>query len=139
MHFPEICLQTAVAQNLLHEYIVSYILGKLPLNFRFFLSRPAGKNTMNAQAKHVWDGNERRQLHSCRRVSDRRANQERRFDRRNAPEKHSRSFYGWLRSLAKARLGVDRRKNFDQRIIANRRSFTPRSMLTREELADLLK
>lgn len=94
---------------------------------------------MNASAKHIWDGTERRKPYSCRRISDRRANQERRTDRRNAAEKHSRGFYGWLRSLAKARLGVDRRKNFDKRIIANRRRFAPRSMLTREELADLLR
>ena len=90
-------------------------------------------------AKHIWDGTERRKPYSCRRVADRRTNQERRCDRRTAAEKHSRGLYGWLRSLAKVRLGVDRRKYFDQRIIANRRMFTPRSILTKEELADLLR
>ncbi|MFH0783788.1 MAG: hypothetical protein V2B20_17790 [Pseudomonadota bacterium] len=94
---------------------------------------------MNAPAKHMWDGTERRKPHNCRRVSDRRTNQERRVDRRTASGKHSRGLYEWLRSLAKSRLGVDRRKNFDQRITANRRKFTPRSLLTKEELADLLR
>jgi hypothetical protein len=94
---------------------------------------------MNAPIKQMWDGLERRKPNSCRRTADRRARAERRCDRRNDAEKHNRSFYGWLRSLAKARLGVDRRKNSDQRITPNRRRFTPRSMLTREELADLLK
>lgn len=94
---------------------------------------------MNTAEKHVWNGIERRKPYSCRRVSDRRANQERRNDRRNSAEKQSRSFYGWLRALTMARLGVDRRKNVNQRRNTDRRKFTPRSMLTREELADLLR
>lgn len=93
---------------------------------------------MNAPVNLLWDGTERRRPHSCRRVSDRRNSRERRFDRRTATERHSRGFLGWLRSLTKARLGVDRRKIPDQRVIANRRKLTPRSMLTREELKDLL-
>lgn len=94
---------------------------------------------MNAPAKFLWDGTERRKPHSCRRLADRRCHQERRSDPRNSRETSShRGFYGWLRSLIKARLGVDRRKSADQRV-ANRRHFSPRSMLTREELADLLK
>ncbi len=94
---------------------------------------------MNAPVKYMWDGTERRKPHSCRRLSDRRTNKERRVDRRTASGKHSRGLFEWLRSLAKVRLGVDRRKNLDQRVIANRRKFTPRSLLTREELADLLR
>lgn len=94
---------------------------------------------MNAPAKFLWDGTERRKPHSCRRVADRRCHQERRSDPRTCREASShRGFYGWLRSLIKARLGVDRRKSTDKRV-ANRRHFSPRSMLTREELADLLK
>jgi hypothetical protein len=94
---------------------------------------------MNAPAKFLWDGTERRKPHSCRRLADRRCHQERRYDPRSHREVSSpRGFYGWLRSLIRARLGVDRRKSDDQRMI-NRRHFSPRSMLTREELADLLK
>lgn len=94
---------------------------------------------MNVPTKNIWDGTERRKPDSSRRVSDRRTNHERRCDRRNTAEKKPRDLVGWLRSLVKTRLGVDRRKRFDQRVIANRRRFTPRSMLTKEELADLLK
>lgn len=94
---------------------------------------------MNAPAKFLWDGTERRKPHSCRRRADRRCHQERRSDPRISHEVSSpRGLYDWLRSLIKARLGVDRRKSADQRV-ANRRHFSPRSMLTREELADLLK
>lgn len=94
---------------------------------------------MHAQERRFWNGTERRKPYSCRRISDRRDHRERRSDRRNTAERQTRSIYGWLRALARARLGVDRRKNVDQRMNANRRNFNPRSMLTREELADLLK
>lgn len=94
---------------------------------------------MNVPAIFLWDGKERRKPHSCRRLADRRCCQERRSDPRTRREASSRrGLHGWLRSLIKARLGVDRRKYADQRV-ANRRHFSPRSMLTREELADLLK
>ncbi|NOR25803.1 MAG: hypothetical protein GQ542_15730 [Desulforhopalus sp.] len=86
-----------------------------------------------------WDGTERRKPNSCRRNAERRSTRERRYDRRESTSKSNRGFYGWLRSLVKARLGVDRRKNIDRRIVANRRNPSPRSMLTKEELADLLK
>lgn len=88
-----------------------------------------------------WDGTtERRRPESCRRISDRdrRTYSERRYDSRKT--KHpNRTFYGWFRSLTHGRLGVDRRQPGDQRIIANRRTpLRPNSMLTKEELADLL-
>lgn len=86
-----------------------------------------------------WDGTERRKPNSCRRNNERRSARERRYDSRDSATKINRSFYGWLRSLIKARLGVDRRKYTDQRIVADRRNPTPRSMLTKEELADLLR
>ena len=105
----------------------------------YFFSRPIEKSVMNSSTKHIWDGTERRKPYSCRRVSGRRTKQERRCDRRNAAEKNSRSLIGWLRSFAKARLGVDRRKIVDRRTISNQRRFNSRSLLTREELTDLLK
>ena len=93
---------------------------------------------MNAPVNTIWDGTERRRPNSCRRNSERRTYQERRCDIRVGIQQRQRGFCGWLRSLTKARLGVDRRKNVDQRTIPNRRRMVPRSMLTKEELADLL-
>ena len=95
--------------------------------------------TMSPTVKTNWDGTERRKPNSCRRKSERRSPLERRYDRREGAQKKNRTFYGWLRSLIKARLGVDRRKYIDQRVVADRRNPAPRSMLTKEELADLLK
>lgn len=94
---------------------------------------------MNDSDDKIWDGVERRKPHSCRRKNERRSFQERRFDRRDAGEKRRQKLYGWLRSLTKARLGVDRRKNADRRVTPNRRLNNPKSLLTKEELADLLK
>ncbi len=94
---------------------------------------------MNLPVSKSWDGIERRKPNSCRRIGERRSSRERRHDRRGGNKNKNRSFYGWLRSLVKARLGVDRRKNTDRRVIADRRNPMPRSMLTKEELADLLK
>lgn len=85
-----------------------------------------------------WDGIERRQANSCRRTSDRRTFQERRYDSRNT-KNPNRTFRGWLRSFTHTRLGVDRRKRGEQRIVANRRNPRPSSMLTKEEIADLLR
>ncbi|MCP4338370.1 MAG: hypothetical protein GY799_05645 [Desulfobulbaceae bacterium] len=94
---------------------------------------------MSPTVKTNWDGTERRKPNSCRRNCERRSTLERRYDRREGAQKTNRTFYGWLRSLVKARLGVDRRKYIDQRVVADRRNPSPRSMLTKEELADLLK
>ncbi len=44
----------------------------------------------------------------------------------------------WIRSLTNARLGVDRRKKADRRSIEDRRLQRLESLLTQEELADLL-
>ena len=88
-----------------------------------------------------WNGAaERRHPNSCRRRSDqdRRTYSERRYDSRKA-KNPNRTFYGWIRSMIRARLGVDRRQQGDQRIIMNRRTpQRPSSMLTKEELSDLL-
>ena len=94
---------------------------------------------MNPPVYKNWDGIERRQPNGERRNSDRRAVRERRSDRRDSTLKKNSSLYGWLRSLVKRRLGVDRRKYIDQRTVPDRRNPAPRSMLTQEELADLLK
>jgi len=93
---------------------------------------------MNAPANTLWNGTERRGT-SCRRHSDRRRTDfERRCDTRGTSQKKKQGFYRWLRSITNARLGVDRRKNIEQRLNGNRRSILSGAMLTKEELADLL-
>jgi len=77
-------------------------------------------------------GGERRGL------SDRRASSERRFDYRGASLLPKRSLKSWLRSISKARLGVDRRKGLERRY-DERRSQQLRSLLTPEEIAALLQ
>ncbi len=80
-----------------------------------------------------WDGIERREPSKQRRDdSDRRMSHERRFDFREAHPPFRRSVKAWMRSLTNARLGVDRRA------LKDRRSHELRSLLTPEELADLL-
>lgn len=64
-----------------------------------------------------WDGKtERRRPESCRRRShrDRRDYDERRYDSRKAKHPNL-TLYGWMRSITRARLGVDRRQQGDQR------------------------
>lgn len=93
--------------------------------------------TMNAPISKSWDGVERRTPNGCRRRSpERRSDRERRHDRRKDPTRR-RTLKEWIRSLTHARLGVDRRKGTDQRLF-DRRSSMPRSLLTQEELHDLL-
>ena len=62
---------------------------------------------------------------------------ERRTDRRDMSAR-KRSLLGWLRAITHLRLGVDRRKGGDQRI-RDRRSSSLRSLLTKDELDELLK
>lgn len=118
------------------KYIICYICS----NFGAF-SGPERPNTwgrtMNAPIHSIWDGVERRKAGTCRRKSERRSYRERRFDPRSG-KNGKRGFSGYLRSLVNGRIGVDRRKLSDQRIVPDRRQTTPRSMLTAEELADLL-
>jgi hypothetical protein len=87
-----------------------------------------------------WDEKERRNDRGERRAfSDRRLPRERRFDFREAnPPPVRRPIKAWVRSLCNARLGVDRRKKEDRRVHDERRSRQLRSLLTPEELADLL-
>ncbi len=84
-----------------------------------------------------WDGKERRGSGRCRRRSrDRRSLRERRLDHRQGHGR-KRSLVAWIRSVFRARLGVDRRKKSEQRG-RDRRYFSPRSLLTKDELRDLL-
>lgn len=88
---------------------------------------------------NTWDGIERRKPNHQRRQTDRRSYRERRIDTRDSNQRPKRKLSAWLRSLLRARLGVDRRKNIDRRVLADRRNVRPSSLLTKDELADLLK
>lgn len=79
---------------------------------------------------------ERRKNQKRRVCQDRRATVERRNDSRESGQTPRRSVRTWLRSKTNARLGVDRRKG-DRRKPDDRRS-APRSILTKEEIHDLL-
>jgi hypothetical protein len=82
---------------------------------------------------------ERRSTPSDRRkTEDRRSQEERRFDSRLAAIKQRKTIKVWLRSMTHSRLGVDRRKNDDRRTYSDRRLQAMRSILTRDEIADLL-
>ena len=95
---------------------------------------------MNPPQQRGWDGIERRNPNNQRRKSDRRSYRERRIDTRGDAQRPRRRISAWFRSLIRARLGVDRRKNGDRRVLPDRRRpQTPSSLLTKAELADLLK
>lgn len=79
---------------------------------------------------------ERRKYQERRVCQDRRATVERRNDSRESGQTPRRSVKTWLRSKTNARLGVDRRKG-DRRKLDDRRA-APRSILTKEEIHDLL-
>lgn len=88
---------------------------------------------------HAPENQDRRVSRSDRRTTpDRRSNQERRNDNRLAPAKHPKTLKAWLRALTNSRLGVDRRKRVDRRSSVDRRQPQLASLLTKEELADLL-
>ncbi len=87
-----------------------------------------------------WDEIERRSARNERReFSERRLFCERRFDHRKSGTPVRRSLRAWIRSLVNPRLGVDRRKREERRQYEDRRSQKLRSILTPEELADLLE
>jgi hypothetical protein len=94
---------------------------------------------MSGAADSQWDGIERRRAKRGRRSSERRLKRERRCDVRDGQPRQRRSFSGWVRALFRARLGVDRRKNPDQRINPDRRGQSLKALLSREELRDLLR
>ncbi|MGI6657077.1 MAG: hypothetical protein ACOX5Z_09695 [Desulfobulbus sp.] len=84
------------------------------------------------------DGTERR-IAERRRIADRRCGDERRLDNRLQPGGSVRRLRDWIRSRTRPRLGVDRRKpGGDRRKLVDRRQTAPRSLLTPEELDDLL-
>ena len=93
----------------------------------------------NNPARDRFEQLERRVNTSDRRKpEDRRAQDERRLDSRLANVKQRRTIKVWLRSIIRSRLGVDRRKKEDRRFRIDRRQQSLRSILTREEISDLL-
>ena len=82
---------------------------------------------------------ERRTAKSDRRkAEDRRSSSERRFDSRQETVKRHKPIAILIRALFHSRLGVDRRKNIDRRMARDRRLQLLRSVLTQEEINDLL-
>ncbi|MDR3630337.1 MAG: hypothetical protein P4L42_08365 [Desulfocapsaceae bacterium] len=73
-----------------------------------------------------------------RKGKDRRSQNERRLDSRLAAAPQPKSLRTWLRSKIYSRLGVDRRKKEDRRNISDRRQKSIRSILTQDEINDLL-
>lgn len=81
---------------------------------------------------------ERRKNGDRRKTGDRRSHTERRHDFRDGSNQGQRmSLRVWLRSKAKSRLGVDRRKG-ERRSMSDRRQQKPHVLLSREEISDLL-
>jgi len=79
-----------------------------------------------------------RRINGERRInSDRRSASERRHDFRDGSEGKRKTIRVWLRSVTKARLGVDRRKE-ERRGTYDRRQQNMHSVLTKDELRDLL-
>lgn len=72
------------------------------------------------------------------RSNDRRVKKERRRDTRTMTDQKY-GFKAWVKSLTSPRLGVDRRKGSDQRRLFSPASHSMKSLLTQEEIADLLK
>ncbi len=81
---------------------------------------------------------ERRIVFSRRKNENRRSQDERRLDSRVVSVQLRKTIKNWLRSLTHLRLGVDRRKKNDQRKDRDRRNQRLGSILTREEIVDLL-
>ena len=87
-----------------------------------------------------WNGVERRTTNGRRQTNSRRSPRERRLDNRvTSLSKQQLSLINLLRKLIRPRLGVDRRKGSDQRIMDDRRNNYPAPILTQEELSALLK
>ena len=92
---------------------------------------------MENKTDQPWDGVDRRMSGDRRSGKDRRSNVERRSGHGNFWRK--RSIAAWIRTFTNPRLGVDRRKGFDQRSSYPRRKPKISTLLTQEELIDLLK
>lgn len=80
---------------------------------------------------------ERRKSGDRRTADDRRSQEERRHDFRDGAETHKITLKTWLLSKTKSRLGVDRRKT-ERRSYLDRRQQRSQSLLTQNELAELL-
>jgi len=93
---------------------------------------------MEKTANEPWDGTERRIGEDRRIGQDRRSNIERRVDPRDSNIRIKKSLLARIRTLTKSRLGVDRRHS-ERRIGQDRRNQSPTSMLSREEVAELLR
>ncbi len=72
------------------------------------------------------------------RSNERRVKSERRRDTRTTTN-HKQGFKVWVKSLTSPRLGVDRRKGSDQRSPFSSANNNLKSLLTQEEIADLLR
>ena len=84
--------------------------------------------------------NNRRTSKDRRDMSNRRTYQERRGDFRDGAQRHGRmrSIWVWVHSITvKSRIGVDRRKD-DRRITDRRLRRAATSLLTKDEISDLL-
>ena len=80
---------------------------------------------------------ERRKNGDRRESKERRSSEERRHDFRDGSNGPKRTIKIWLRSITKARLGVDRRKE-ERRNLSDRRQPHLQPLLTPEEIKDLL-
>lgn len=69
---------------------------------------------------------------------NRRLKPERRRDTRTNSGKKQ-GLKTWVKSITSPRLGVDRRKGYDQRSLSSSANNNIKSLLTQEEIADLLR
>jgi len=93
---------------------------------------------MENNENEPWDGTERRSGKDRRSGQDRRSNVERRIDPRDSNIRIKKSLIARIRTLTNSRLGVDRRRG-DRRTGLDRRNQSPTSLLSQEEIAELLR
>ena len=84
------------------------------------------------QTRRSWDGEERR------RARERRSTDERRHDPRAAETPQRRSIIGSIRTVLNPRIGIDRRKGRERRKTQRTRTLQTSTIVTPEELQDLL-
>jgi hypothetical protein len=99
------------------------------------------ENSASAATYTAYDGlvyAERRNVSKRRVIDNRRSQKERRLDSREVPFDLRKTVKTWFLSLIHSRLGVDRRKQGDRRKNGSRRQQRNGTILTREELNDLL-
>jgi len=93
---------------------------------------------MENNENEPWDGTERRSGKDRRSGQDRRSNVERRGDPRDSNIRIKKSLIARIRTFTNSRLGVDRRHG-DRRTGQDRRNQSPTSLLSQEEIAELLR